>query len=63
MQYNFNLPVTVVLVRVYPFTGLDYWTGIRDWTTGLGGGDMDGFGVGGGGGGGGARRGSSPTSV
>ena len=21
--------------RVYPFTGLDYWTGILDWTTGL----------------------------
>ena len=20
---------------VYPFTGLDYWTGILDWTTGL----------------------------
>ena len=21
---------------VYPFTGLEYWTGILDWTTGLG---------------------------
>jgi len=21
---------------VYPFTGLDYWTGTLDWTTGLG---------------------------
>ena len=21
--------------RVYPFTGLDYWTGLLDWTTGL----------------------------
>ena len=22
-------------IRVSPFTGLDYWTGILDWTTGL----------------------------
>ena len=22
-------------LRVSPFTGLDYWTGIPDWTTGL----------------------------
>ena len=22
-------------MRVYPFTGLDYWTGTLDWTTGL----------------------------
>ena len=21
--------------RVYEFTGLDYWTGLLDWTTGL----------------------------
>ena len=23
------------MFRVYPFTGLDYWTGILDWNTGL----------------------------
>ena len=22
-------------IGVYPFTGLDYWTGPLDWTTGL----------------------------
>ena len=25
----------MVCVWVYPFTGLDYWTGLLDWTTGL----------------------------
>ena len=24
-----------VISWVYPFTGLDYWTGILDWNTGL----------------------------
>ena len=25
----------MVMNQVYPFTGLDYWTGLLDWTTGL----------------------------
>ena len=26
---------TSMHVGVYPFTGLDYWTGLANWTTGL----------------------------
>ena len=30
-----TLLLNVAPYRVYEFTGLDYWTGLLDWTTGL----------------------------
>ena len=30
-----ELIATVVYLRVYTIGGLDYWTGLLDWTTGL----------------------------
>ena len=29
------MKVVTITYRVFVFTGLDYWTGLLDWTTGL----------------------------
>ena len=30
-----SLQAKCLIARVFVFTGLDYWTGLLDWTTGL----------------------------
>ena len=34
-ESQFTTMGVCALFWVYPFTGLDYWTGLLDWTTGL----------------------------